>query len=274
MIQDILDRLLATGRQLVESVIDWTPQLLLGVVLLVMALVLAKVVERVLRVILTRIRLDSLIQQAGIDQALQRLGLRQSLEQFLPRVAYFLLLFLFARTAADSLGLEAISQAFGSLLAYLPNVVAAVLILLLGSVAAQFAGTAVENAGKESGIEFASSLGTVVQALIFFVLAIMAVGQLKIDTEMVQLVTTGMLAAFAIAFGLSFGLGSRDITRNLLAGFYAKQTFEIGRPLQIGEEHGVLRSITATQVVLERDGEIVTFANSVFLDQMVRQSDG
>ena len=273
MIDDARELLLNVLQGLIESVIGALPTVVMGTLLIIVALCAAKLVEVGLRAILRRLRLDSLVQRTGIDDAIRGLDLHRSLSEFLPRVAYFLLLFLFARTAADSLGLDAISQALGSFLAYLPNLVAAVVILLSGSVAAQIAGKAVETAASNSGIDFASSLGTMVTVLITFVLGIMAIGQRQIDVEMIRLVTAGLLATFAIAFGLSFGLGSRDITRNVLAGLYSRRVFDVGAELDIGGERGVLASITPTQTVLERDGLRIAVANRVFLEQVIKQHE-
>ena len=215
----IRDQLVATYQGVVNSLIAWTPRVILAVVLLVTALIVAKIIERVLRAVMVRLRFDALIEKVGIDQAIQRLGLRESLNVVVPRIVYYLLLFLFAKTAADSMGLVAISDAIGAFMAYLPNIVAAILILVLGSAAAQFAGRAVSDAAANSGIDFASTLGGMVSGLLLFVLGIMAVSQLQIDTEIIRVVTTSVLAGMALAFGLTFGLGSRDITRNILAGF-------------------------------------------------------
>jgi hypothetical protein len=78
------------------------------------AFVIAKLIEVVLRYALTRVRFDKLMEKTGIDKALQRIGLRQELNVFLPRLAYFLVLFILAKTAADALGLIAISSAIGA----------------------------------------------------------------------------------------------------------------------------------------------------------------
>jgi small-conductance mechanosensitive channel len=241
-----------------------------GVSLLLVAMLVAKVIEVVLRRALTRLRFDDILQKAGIDQALGRVGVRESLNQVVPRLVYYLLLFLFIRTAAQALGLAAISEAMGTFLAYLPNLVAAILILVLGSVAAQFAGRTVARAAADSGIDFAESLGSLVSGLMLFVLGIMALGQLKIDTEIVRVVTTCLLAGIGLAFGLSFGLGTRDITRNMLAGFYARKIFRVGEPLEVRGQRGTLRSITPTQTILEREDGIVAVGNSVFLDEVVK----
>ena len=271
MFAQIQTQLVATFQGVIDSLIAWTPRVLLAIVLLVVALVVAKVVERVLRTMMVRLRFDSLITKVGIDQAIQSIGIRESLNEVVPRIIYHLLLILFAKTAADSMGLAAISDAIGAFMGYLPNIVAAVLIVVLGSAAAQFAGRAVSEAATNSGIEFGASLGGLVSGMLLFVIGIMAVGQLQIDTDIIRIVTSAVLAGFALAFGLAFGLGSRDLTRNILAGFYARKTFEIGKEMEIRGERGELKSITPTQTILQQGDRLVAVANSVFLDDVVKQ---
>ena len=99
----------------------------------------------------------------------------------------------------------------------------------------------------------------------------MAIAQLKIDTEIVRVVTSFLLGGAALAFGLSFGLGTRDIVRNLGAGFYARKVLIVGRPLEMAGQQGVLRAITATHVILEAEGREVVISNETFMDHIVRQ---
>lgn len=265
------EQLLRIARDLQELTVSAAPRVVVGLFVIIAMLIIAKLAERVLQVILVRVRFDSLLKQVGVDALLQRVGIRESLNHLLPRLVYFLLLLLFAQTAADGFGLVAISDGIRSMFAYLPNVIAAVLIVVVGSSVSQFAGTAVARAADESGIEFAKSLGSMVSGLILFLVAVMAIGQLQFDTAMVRIVTACVLSGMALAFGLSFGLGSRDITRNVIAGFYARKLFTPGDPLEIRGERGVLKAITATQTIIERESGTVTVANGVFLDETVRQ---
>jgi small-conductance mechanosensitive channel len=264
-------QLIDSFRDLQVTVVTAVPRILVGVVLLVILVLVAKLVERVLRAVLVRLRFDSLLEQAGVDKVLHRLGVRQSLNLVLPRLAYFLLLFLFVRTAADALGLTAVSDAIASLFAYLPNVVAAILLLVVGTSVSQFAGRTVTQAAEESGIEFARQLGSLVSGLILFIVGVMAIGQLRFDTEMVRIVTICTLSGIALAFGVSVGLGTRDITRNVLAGFYARKIFRPGDPIEIRGHRGLLRAITATQTLIDDETGVVCVANSAFLDETVRQ---
>lgn len=99
----------------------------------------------------------------------------------------------------------------------------------------------------------------------------MAIAQLKIDTDIVRIVTSFVLGAAALAFGLSFGLGTRDVVRNIAAGFYMRKVLVIGRPLEIAGQQGVLSAITATHVILQSEGRETAVANATFLDHAARQ---
>lgn len=266
-----MTELVAIVSQLRSLALDAAPRVAMGLVAAVALVVSAKLAERLLRGILTRLQLDALVKQAGLEPALRRIGLRQSLAHLLPRLAYYLLLLLFARTAADAFGLRAISDAIASMFAYLPNLIAAALIIVVGSSVSQFAGEAITRAADESGLEFAKSLGSVASGLILFIVIVMAIGQLRFDTEMVRIVTACVLAGAALAFGLSIGMGSKDVTRHVLAGFYARKLFRPGDTLEVKGHRGTLKAITATQTLLEQDGRVVSVANSVFLDDVVRQ---
>jgi small-conductance mechanosensitive channel len=266
------EKLLGAFTNLADSAIATAPRVLVGIVLMVVGLAIAKVVEVVLRFILTRIRFDSLMEKAGIDKTLHRIGLRQQLNVAIPRIIYFLTLIILARTASDALGLTAISGAIGAFFAYLPNIIAALLLMIVGTSIAQFASETVVEAARNSGIDFAPALGKMVSGLIMFVVGMMAIGQLNIDTNMVRIVTSFILGGGALAFGLAFGLGTRDVVRNITAGFYLRKHLIIGENIEIAGQAGLLKSITATHVVLEGpDATEISLANATFLDQVTKQ---
>jgi small-conductance mechanosensitive channel len=265
------EKLLEAFANLGNSVVAALPKVAVGILLIILGLVVAKLVEVAFRTVLVRLRFDNLMEKAGIDKALQRIGLRQQLNLFLLKLTYFLILFLLAKTASDALGLVAISNAIAAFFAYLPNIIAALLLLILGTTVSQFAGQMVTQAAESAGIDSASTLGKMVSALVVFIVAMMAIGQLKIDTEMVRIVTSFLLGAGALAFGLAFGLGTRDIVRNIVTGFYARKVLVVGKPLDIAGQSGMLTAITATHAVLNIDGRDIMIANSNFLEQTSKQ---
>jgi hypothetical protein len=264
-------KLLEAFAGLGRAVMSALPKVALGVILIVLGVAFAKLVEVVIRTMLIRVRFDSLIGKAGIDKTLQRIGLRQPLTVFLPKLVYFLVILVLAQTASDALGLVAISNAIAAFFAYLPNIVAALLLLILGTTVGQFAGQMVTQAAETSGIDSASALGKLVSALIIFIIAMMAIGQLKIDTGMVRIVTSFLLGAGALAFGIAFGMGTRDIVRNIVTGYYTRKVLTVGRNLQIAGQNGVLTAITATHTILNDDGHDIIVANATFLNETSKQ---
>lgn len=254
-----------------DSIVAAVPKVVAGLFLLVFALLVAKVIERVLRAVLGRVGIDGAMERFGLDKNLTRVGIESPASVLISRLAYYLLLFLFVQTAALALHLDPISNAIGSFLAFLPNLFSALLLILIGTSAGSAGGAAVTRAARASGIDYSSALGNVVTSLVVFIAGIMALAQLRIDTDIIRIVTVCTLAAVALAFGISFGLGTRDVTRNVVAGFYARKIFREGDVVEVRGVRGILKAITPLQTLVEGKEETITVANGVFLDETIRQ---
>lgn len=265
------EKLIEAFGGLLDSTIAAVPKVVVGIILTILAVLFAKFIERVLRNSLAKIRIDEIVAKVGVDQALHQLGVNQSLSTVIPRVTYFLILLILARTVGDALGLNGLSAAIGAFFEYLPNIIAALILLVLGSTVGQFIGQTVAQSAESAGIEFAPALGRLISSAILFVCAMMAIAQLKIDTEIIRIVTALVLGGAALAFGLAFGLGTRDVVRNIAAGFYARKVLTMGKPLGIAGHQGVLRAITATHIVLQSGEEETTLSNATFLDHIGKQ---
>jgi hypothetical protein len=266
----ILEQLAAIYQDAIATGLRSIPRVVSGIVIIAVMVIVARIIERIARTLLVRVRFDAVLQQAGIDKTLHRIGLRESINVLLPRLIYFLLLCLIARIGADLLGLQAVSDAFIAFFRYLPNIVAAVLLLAVGSAASQFAGQTVTSAAREANIDFASSLGSVVSILILFVIGIMALAQLRIDTDIIRIVTICALSGIALAFGLSFGFGTRNITEEIMAGFYIRKVLQPGDVIEFDGRRGTLQAITSTQTLMTSDDRVVAVANSRLLREVVR----
>ncbi|MCU0636625.1 MAG: mechanosensitive ion channel [Gemmatimonadaceae bacterium] len=252
-------------------IIETTPKVITAIVVGLALLFLARLVEKLLRQLLTRLPVDRLLQQAGVEELMKKAGVGQAASAIIPRLVYYLLLLLFARVAADAYGLVAISSAIGALFGYLPKLAAALLLLIVGTSVSRIASEAVERGAASAGIDFAPTLGKLVGAFVLFIVIAMAIGQLEFDTAMVRIVTACLLGGFALAFAISFGFGSRDVTRNVLAGFYARKLFRPGEQVEVGGVRGVLSAITPTQTLIEQGEVTVAVSNGAFLDVPVQR---
>lgn len=258
-------------QSLSDALAGFVPRFFTALVVVVVGVLLAKLAARTIRTAFDRFRIDAGLERIGVTGLLEKIGLREKPGRLLARLVYWLLVLLFVQSAALAVGLDAISDAIDAFFGYLPNLVAAVLVLMIGAMVARFVGDLITRAAGDSGVEFAPTLGRAASTLILFVVAVMAVSQLRIDTELIKSVVLVLLGGFALAIALSFGLGTREITRNIVAGYYAKKLFVIGEEVEIGGERGVLIGVTALQVLLERDDRTITVPNKTFLEEAVRQ---
>jgi small-conductance mechanosensitive channel len=263
-LQTVMDSLIA-------AMADFMPKALTALAVFLVGFILAKVAARVIRTTFEKFRINDLLARVGLTDTLGKFGLQETPGHLLSRLVYYLIIILFVQSAAQSVGLMAVADAVTAFFAYLPNLLAAAMVLLIGMLIAQFAGGAVTSSARNSGVEFALVLGRAVSALIVFIVGLMAVTQLKIDTDIIRSVVLILLAGGSLALALTFGLGSRDITRNLIAGFYARKIFAPGERIEIHGRQGVLAGITPVHVLLEEDGRITTIPNSVFIEEAVRQ---
>jgi small-conductance mechanosensitive channel len=241
----------------------------LGVFLV--GLLLAKLASKAIRTAFDKFRLNDLLERLGLTAQLKRLGLQEAPGSLLAKLVYYLLLALFIQSAAQSVGLVAVADSVTSFFSYLPHLLSAFLVLLVGLLVSQFAGGAVTRSARDAGVEFAPTLGRIVSGLIAFVVGLMAVTQLQIDTAIIRMVVTVLLAGCSLALALTFGLGSRDITRNLVAGYYARKLFTAGEVIEVRGHQGVLAGIAPVHTLIEQDGHLTTIPNSVFIEEAVRQ---
>ncbi len=256
---------------LAGAVAEFLPRILTALVVILVGLLLAKLIARAVRTGFARLKVDDLLERVGVTGLLARLGLQDPPGAVLGKFLYYLIVLMFIKSASDAVGLLAVSGAITAFFAYLPNIVAALILFMIGVLAAQFISGAVTRSARDAGVEFAPALGRIASAAVIFIVSFMAVTQLKIHTDVIRMVVQITLAGAALAFALSFGLGARDATRNLLAGFYARRIFKIGQPISVAGHQGELAGITAQVVIIAVEGRLLTLPNSVFLDEAVRQ---
>lgn len=256
---------------LASSIAEFVPRAFTGLVVVLLGILLAKVAEKAIRTAFEKFRIDDLLQRIGLTDVLGRLGLKRSPGRVLARLVYWMLVLLFTQSAAQAVGLTAIADAIDAFFAYTPNIVAAALVLMIGLLISRFIGDAITRAATDSGVEFAPTLGRAASTLIFFVVAVMAVSQLHIDTQLIKSVVLVLLGGLATALALTFGLGTRDVTRNIVAGYYVRKLFRVGEEIEVAGETGVLVGVTSLQTLIERDGGTVAVPNKIFLEEVARR---
>lgn len=191
---------------------NFIPQLLGAILILVVGWLIAILLARLVRRLIEYTRLDNYIQRTQFARMLQERGRKASISGLGAWIVKWFIILVALVTASEVLGIDQVSTFLDSVMRYIPNVIVAVVILLIGSTAGGFLQSVVEAAVVTSRIPNSSAkfLGTLSKwALIIFAL-MAALVQLGVASSLIQILFTGLVGMLAIAGGLAFGLGGRE----------------------------------------------------------------
>jgi hypothetical protein len=194
----------------------FVPNLIGALLVLILGLIVAAGLGALVERLFDAFRLDGFLEKLGLKPYFERAGLRLRASYFLGRLVYWFIAIAFLLAVSDSLGLYALSGFLNSVLAYMPNVIAAVLIMLASFVLANFVRRIVMASVMSAKLHAAHFLGTLTWWSIVIFGLLTALTQLQIAVTIIQSIVTGFIAMLALAGGLAFGLGGRDYATHLL----------------------------------------------------------
>lgn len=249
--QPVLDSL----GKIVTDILDFIPRFINGLIILLVGYAVSVLVRAVVGWVLRRIRLDQLAERTGITSALRGLGIRAPLPQILSQTVFFFLILSFATAAVGLMGLSAVAELLENVLRFVPRAISAALLMIFGSMLARFLGSTVSAVAENVNITYSAALGRIIEYAIVIFSAVLAISTLGVDTSLLTSSLTIIVASVGLAIALTFGLGSRDAARNVIAGYYVRQQFTPGQQLTLGNYSGTVRSTSGAYTVLEVTGE-------------------
>jgi hypothetical protein len=128
--------------------------------------------------------------------------------------------FVFLVAAANVLGMPQVSALLNEVLLWIPNLLVAAVILLVAPLIGRFLRGLIEVGAGNMGFTNAPLLGRVAELAVIAFAVLIAIDQIGIAADLLNILFTGLVAAFALAFGLSFGLGGRDVAAQITQRWY------------------------------------------------------
>ncbi len=198
-------------------VLTFIPRLLGFFVILLVGWLVATLVSKALTFLLRKIGFDRLGDRIGLTRLEQRMGVKMDVAGILGKIVYWFLFLVFLVPAADALGLPAVSTLLNQLVAYIPNVFVAILVLFWGSLAATVMADIVRGTTASAHIGNPTVFATIARYAIIGFAALIALEQLQIAPSLLNELFGAIVAAAAIALGLAFGLGGQETARKWLS---------------------------------------------------------
>jgi hypothetical protein len=216
MITNWGNAILTSFTNALNLVFAFIPKLISFLVILLVGWIVASVVSKAVTFLLRKIGFDRLSERIGLSRLEQRMGLRMDAAGILGKIVYWFIFLIFLVPAVDALGLTTVSNILNQIIAYIPNVFVAILVLFLGTLAATFVADIVRGATASTNMGNPNMYAAIARWAIMGFVAIIALEQLQIAPALLNELFGAVVAAAALAFGLAFGLGGRETAQRLL----------------------------------------------------------
>ncbi len=211
------DAIITSLSNALNLVLTFIPKLIGFLIILLIGYIIAKAVSKAVVFLLRKVGFDRMANRIGLSRVSQRSGMNLDPANILGQVVYWFLFLIFLIPAVDSLGLTTVSNILNTIIAYIPNVFVAIIVLFLGTLAASFVADIVRGFTASSKVGNPNIFAGITRFSIIGFAALIALEQLQIAPALLNILFTAIIGAMALAFGLAFGIGGQDAARRLLA---------------------------------------------------------
>jgi hypothetical protein len=209
-VQDTGEAFKASLAGALNTILSAIPRIIGFLLVLIVGWIISSLLARGVEALLHAVKFNDLARRSGFADFVQKMGVRDDSSGVIASIVKWFVRLITLVVAFDTLGLPAVSNVLQQLLLWLPNLVVALVVLVIGGLAANALSQLVRGASDEAGFSNPEMLATVTRVAVWAFTVVVAVNQLGIATTLINTLLIGVVGAFTIAFGLAFGLGGRD----------------------------------------------------------------
>lgn len=238
-----------TFSQFSQQVINYAPQILGCIAILVLGWVVARLLSLSTRKLVHG--LDHLFKRVSRADSLNRERIKQSYANIAGVAVFWVVFLFFVAVAANILGWAMFSGWMDSIVNYLPGLLTGLLIIMAGFLMSNLAHTAIQSATIGSGATQSAAMARSVQVVILFSAIIIGVEQIGLSVDFLSnfiVVISGTLLGGA---ALAFALGARNMVANIIGAQYTRKHCRVGEIMKIGEYEGEIIEVTQSCIVLD-----------------------
>jgi small-conductance mechanosensitive channel len=238
-------------RVFAEKFMETIPSILGGVIVLVIAWLLARLVSGGFERLLRTVKFDAFAERLKLTGFLQQAGIQLSPSTIIGRFIYWVLVLLIIASAAETLNWTSVSYQIQRFLEYLPKLITAILIFGIGAYIASLVRDFIRSATGSLGISTGRILSTVIYYVLFIMVILTALEQAKVDTRLLSTNLLMVIGAILLAAAISYGFASRDVLSNILASFFNKRNFHKGMVIEVDGIRGMIVDISNVAITIQ-----------------------
>ena len=192
--------------------VDFLPDFFGGVLILVLGFFVSTISKSVILMVFRFLKLETIFTKAKIVQK----HIVVAWEEIFAEVVRWTIVILFLVPTLEAWRLSKATAVLNQLIFYLPNVIVSIVIGFVGLVIANLSYKVVKHGTKAIGGVSATILAGLAKTIVLFFTALVVLNQLGVAQDLIRILFTGIVAMFALAGGLAFGLGGKDLAKEIL----------------------------------------------------------
>ena len=205
-----------SSQQFMNEIAIALPQIIGALLILLIGWIIAKVIKRLVVKGLKLVRFNFLTEKTGIEKFLVEGGVKASSIDIIGTLVYWIIMLVVILATLNSLSLTAASNLFNEVISYVPNIIVAIIILILGIYIARIASQVLVTSLKNMKEKTATLIGKIAYYAIIVLTVFIVLGQLNIAEQIVNAAFIILFGAICLAFGLAFGLGGKDWASDIM----------------------------------------------------------
>ena len=251
--------------------IEYTPNIFGTVLLLLVGYLVSKAVASFSKRIFRTVGLDKASERIGLHKSLENIGVKLKISELFGVIFFWLVMFIFILSASETLNLVKITDTIDTFIRYLPNIIGAGLIFILGLMVAQFFKNIIEGMSKQISSVYSKVLSSVVYFIVVVLVSVLAINQLQLETALINRVVEIILISTGVILALSFGLGTKDLSKSIISGLPLRAQIQQGTRVEFDNINGTIEQIgLVNTTVLIEDGKKVHIPNAVLISSVFK----
>jgi hypothetical protein len=248
------------------------PKVVAMLVVIVIGYVIARFIGKAATTLAEKLGLQNAADQSGLADSMQRMGIQRNVPGIIGTIVFWLLMLVFLMAGFNILGFPAVSDAMQVVVDYIPNLLVATVMIVVGLLVASFLRGVVATSADRVGLSYAEYLANGCYYVFALLTFIAAFNQLGVQFALLEQLILISFGAVAVGFGLSFGLGGRDVMAGILAGYYVRQRLHAGDHVTIGHMEGTVREVGPVATIIETDEDGLLNRRSVPNTKMLNEA--
>jgi len=242
--------------------LGFVPNLVSAFIILLIGIFISKFIAKIIKTVLIKIKIDKLGESLQKIDFINKSNIEIKISAIISKFIFYFLVLIFLIISTDVLGMEIVSNLIVDIFNFIPNLLVAFLLLILGTLLANWLKQLVFTIAKSLGLPSASLISNLVFYFIFINVLISAMVQAKINigffSNNISLIIGGVVFAFALAYGLA----SKNIMANIISSFYYKSKYKIGDYIKIGETEGEIYERDNFSITLKYENKKIIIPNN------------